>query len=43
MAQVAEQAEVAKGTLFLYCSAEEDLLCLVMHERLQATIDRLVT
>jgi AcrR family transcriptional regulator len=40
MAQVAERAEVAKGTLFLYCSDKDDLLCLVMHERLRTTVDR---
>jgi len=43
MAQVAEQAEVAKGTLFLYCSDKDDLLCLVMHDRLRSTVDRLFT
>jgi AcrR family transcriptional regulator len=43
MAQVAEQAEVAKGTLFLYASDKNDLLCLVMHDRLRATVDRLFT
>ena len=43
MAQVAEQAEVAKGTLFLYCSDKDDLLCLVMHDRLRATVERSFT
>lgn len=41
MAEVAEQAEVAKGTLFLYCSDKDDLLCLVMHDRLRSTVERL--
>jgi AcrR family transcriptional regulator len=41
MAQVAEAAEVAKGTLFLYCSDKDDLLCMVMHDRLDGTVTRL--
>lgn len=36
---VAAQAEVAAGTLFLYASDKADLLCLVMHDRLAATVD----
>ncbi|MFT3927166.1 MAG: TetR/AcrR family transcriptional regulator [Myxococcales bacterium] len=41
MAQVAARAEVAKGTLFLYASDKDDLLCMVMHDRLRETVDRL--
>jgi AcrR family transcriptional regulator len=40
-AEVAQRAEVAKGTLFLYCSDKNDLLCMVMHDRLRSTLDRL--
>jgi AcrR family transcriptional regulator len=40
MAQVAAQAEVAKGTLFLYASDKDDLLCLVMHDRLHDAVER---
>ena len=36
LADVAERAGVAKGTLFLYASDKEDLVCMVMHERLAA-------
>jgi AcrR family transcriptional regulator len=43
MAQVAEQAEVAKGTLFLYASDKDDLLCMVMHDRLRDTVERVFT
>jgi len=43
MAQVAEHAEVAKGTLFLYASDKNDLLCLVMHDRLRDAVDQLFT
>jgi TetR/AcrR family transcriptional regulator, cholesterol catabolism regulator len=38
--EVAERAGVATGTLFLYARDKPDLLCLVMHERLAATVDR---
>ena len=37
--QVADEAEVASGTIFLYARDKEDLLFLVMHERLRRTID----
>ncbi len=37
--QVADEAEVASGTVFLYARDKEDLLFLVMHERLRRTID----
>src|SRR5689334_15739514 len=37
--QVAERADVAAGTLFLYASDKRDLLCLVMHDRLVETVD----
>jgi AcrR family transcriptional regulator len=37
---VAERAGVAKGTLFLYASDKDDLLMLVMHDRLAAAMDR---
>jgi TetR/AcrR family transcriptional regulator, cholesterol catabolism regulator len=36
---IAERAGVATGTLFLYARDKDDLLCLVMHERLDAAID----
>ncbi len=37
--QVADEAGVASGTVFLYARDKEDLLFLVMHERLRRTID----
>ncbi len=37
--EVAEEAEVASGTVFLYARDKEDLLFLVMHERLRQTSD----
>jgi TetR/AcrR family transcriptional regulator, cholesterol catabolism regulator len=37
--QVADAAEVASGTVFLYARDKEDLLFLVMHERLRRTVD----
>ncbi len=40
LADVAERAGVAKGTLFLYASDKEDLVCMVMHERLAAAVER---
>lgn len=40
LAEVATRAGVAKGTLFLYASDKDDLVCLVMHDRLAATVDR---
>jgi AcrR family transcriptional regulator len=36
---VAARADVAAGTLFLYARDKEDLLCLVMHDRLAATVE----
>lgn len=36
---VAERADVAAGTLFLYASDKADLLCMVMHDRLAAVVD----
>lgn len=36
---IAERAGIAAGTLFLYARDKEDLLCLVMHERLDEAID----
>lgn len=42
--QVAEAAGVAKGTLFLYADNKNDLLFLVMHDRLERVVDeRLAT
>ena len=42
--QVARAAGVAKGTLFLYARTKEDLLFLVMHDRLEQVVDeRLAT
>lgn len=38
--QVADAAGVASGTVFLYARDKEDLLFLVMHERLKETSDR---
>jgi AcrR family transcriptional regulator len=38
-ADVAERAGVAKGTLFLYASDKDDLVFLVMHDRLAAVSD----
>lgn len=37
--EVAEKAGVAKGTLFLYARDKDDLLLLVMHDRLAAATD----
>ena len=37
---VADRAGVAAGTLFLYARDKEDLLCLVMHDRLAEATDR---
>lgn len=34
IASIARDAGVGKGTVFLYASDKDDLLCLVMHERL---------
>ncbi len=36
---VAERADVAAGTLFLYAVDKRDLLCLVMHDELAAVTD----
>lgn len=36
---VAERADVAAGTLFLYARDKEDLLCLVMYDRLAAATE----
>jgi AcrR family transcriptional regulator len=36
---VAARADVAAGTLFLYARDKEDLLCLVMHDRLAGTVE----
>jgi AcrR family transcriptional regulator len=38
--QVADAAGVASGTVFLYARDKDDLLFLVMHERLKAASDR---
>ncbi|MEP7122508.1 MAG: TetR/AcrR family transcriptional regulator [Byssovorax sp.] len=41
---VAERADVAVGTLFIYAEDKRDLLCLVMHDQLvQVTKERLAT
>lgn len=37
---VAERADVAVGTLFLYARDKDDLLCLVMHERLSQAVEK---
>ena len=37
---VAERAGIAAGTLFLYAQDKDDLLCLVMHDRLADAVDR---
>lgn len=37
---VAERAGIAAGTLFLYAEDKDDLLCLVMHDRLADAVDR---
>ncbi|AKT36397.1 TetR/AcrR family transcriptional regulator [Chondromyces crocatus] len=37
--QVAEAAQVATGTLFLYARDKPDLICMVMHDRLAAAVD----
>ena len=37
---VAERAGIAAGTLFLYAQDKDDLLCLVMHDRLAEAVDR---
>ncbi len=39
-AAVADRAKVAKGTLFLYAADKDDLLMLVMHDRLAEAVDR---
>lgn len=39
-AAIAERAGVAKGTLFLYAADKDDLLMLVMHDRLAEATDR---
>lgn len=39
-AAIAERASVAKGTLFLYAADKDDLLMLVMHDRLAEATDR---
>ena len=36
---VAERAKVATGTVFVHVSDKQDLLMLVMHDRLQAVVD----
>jgi TetR/AcrR family transcriptional regulator, cholesterol catabolism regulator len=36
---VADRADVATGTLFLYAADKRDLLCLVMHDELAAVTD----
>lgn len=42
--QIAKQAGIASGTLFLYARDKPDLLCMVFHERLQRVAsDRLAT
>ncbi|MFT3709735.1 MAG: TetR/AcrR family transcriptional regulator [Archangium sp.] len=38
--EVAETADVAAGTVFLYARDKDDLLFLVMHERLKEAVDR---
>jgi AcrR family transcriptional regulator len=40
VAAVAARAGVAKGTVFLYASDKDDLLCLIMHDRLREAVDR---
>src|SRR6185503_10345371 len=35
---VAERADIATGTLFLYASDKKDLLFLVMHDRLERAV-----
>jgi AcrR family transcriptional regulator len=37
-ADVARRAQVAKGTLFLYASDKDDLVCMMMHDRLANTM-----
>lgn len=37
--EVAARADVATGTLFLYARDKRDLLCLVMHDRIDAAAD----
>jgi AcrR family transcriptional regulator len=39
VAQIAARAGVAKGTVFLYASDKDDLLCLIMNDRLRAVVD----
>jgi TetR/AcrR family transcriptional regulator, cholesterol catabolism regulator len=41
-ADLAARAGIAKGTLFLYATDKEDLVFLMMHDRLQATVDELL-
>jgi AcrR family transcriptional regulator len=36
--EIAERARVATGTLFLYARDKPDLLCLVMHDRLEEAV-----
>lgn len=44
LSEVAQRAEVAKGTLFLYVQDKSDLVCLVMHDRLARALgDQLAT
>lgn len=37
--QIAEQADVGFGTLYLYCESKEDLLVLVFHDEMQQVIE----
>lgn len=39
LSEVAQRAEVAKGTLFLYARDKSDLVCLVMHDRIARAVD----
>jgi AcrR family transcriptional regulator len=41
-AEVAERAGIAKGTLFLYASDKDDLVLMLMHERLERTSNEAV-
>src|SRR5688500_1157130 len=43
VAQVAERAEVAKGTVMLYANDKDDRLCMIMHDRLQQTVNEQLT
>lgn len=42
-ADIATHAGIAKGTLFLYATDKEDLVFLMMHDRLQATADEVLS